>query len=121
MTDAKRANWYSDGENAARRIEDLLPVCDRPPAGDAAEPTLVDGRDVFLPILSGGFWLLCRRFSSQFVRRWNIRKSAAPATPKSKEIPTRSLSQPGKRWGLGSGGLAVAERKKMFCRLPDWR
>lgn len=49
MTDAKRANWYSDGENAARRMEDLLLICERPPAGDAVEPTLVE-REVF-PIL----------------------------------------------------------------------
>lgn len=55
MTDAKSANWYSDGENAARRIDDLLPVCDRAPAGDAAEPTLVDGREVFFPIFGGSF------------------------------------------------------------------
>lgn len=50
MTDANKANWYSDGEKAARRIEDLLPMCDRPDAGDAADEALVDGREVFLPI-----------------------------------------------------------------------
>ena len=54
MTDANKANWYSDGEKAARRMEDLLPMCDRPDAGDAADETLVDGREVFLPIF---FWL----------------------------------------------------------------
>jgi hypothetical protein len=50
MTDANKANWYSDGEKADRRIDDLLLVPARPPAGDAAVPTLADGRDVFLPI-----------------------------------------------------------------------
>lgn len=50
MTEANRANWYSDGEKAARRIEDLLSECERPEAGDAAAETLVDGREVFLPI-----------------------------------------------------------------------
>lgn len=50
MTDAKSANWYSDGENAARRIDDLLPIDERPAAGDAADKTLLAGRDVFLPI-----------------------------------------------------------------------
>ena len=63
MTDANKANWYSDGEKAARRMEDLLPMCDRPDAGDAADETLVDGREVFLPIfLVGTFFPLRGRF-----------------------------------------------------------
>lgn len=56
MTEANRANWYSDGENAARRIDDLLPGCVKPEPGAAAEPTLVDGRADFFPILAVTFF-----------------------------------------------------------------
>ena len=55
MTDANRANWYSDGENAARRIEDLLPAWFKLEDGAAAEPTLVAGRADFFPILAVTF------------------------------------------------------------------
>lgn len=54
MTDAKSANWYSDGENAARSIEDLFPNCVAfDTAGDAAEVFETGGREAFLfPIFS---------------------------------------------------------------------
>lgn len=53
MTDAKSANWYSNGANEARRTEDLLPVYVSPDtAGDAAEEILEagGGREDFLAI-----------------------------------------------------------------------
>ena len=58
MTDAKSANWYSDGAKEAFNIEDLFPVYVRPDAaGDAAEEVFVaGGRDAFLPILNWLYW-----------------------------------------------------------------
>ena len=56
MTEAKRANWNSDGAKAARKIEDLFPVYVWPEiAGDAVEEVFETGRPeaAFLPILHG--------------------------------------------------------------------
>lgn len=54
MTEAKRVNWNLEGENEARKIEDLLPV-----VVDAAAVLEAGGRFCFLPILTG---------------RWKLRK-----------------------------------------------
>jgi hypothetical protein len=58
MTEANKANWNSEGENADRMTADFCTDCvcdDR--AGDAAEEILdTEGRDDFVPtILKGVF------------------------------------------------------------------
>lgn len=124
MTDANRANWYSDGEKADRRIDDLLLVPARPPAGDAVVPTLADGRDV-LPIFSERKLLF--PFASQLssvvsgVSRQCSR--GLPSPQEIKRISTINLLQSRGGCGLGdsgTGSLSVAERKKMFCRVSGW-
>lgn len=54
MTDAKSANWNSDGEKAERMMEDFLTVTVAEAAdGAAAEDTLDTARDeLFFPMLS---------------------------------------------------------------------
>lgn len=55
MTEAKRANWNSDGAKAARKIEDLFSVYVWPEiAGDAVEEVFETGRPeaAFLPIFA---------------------------------------------------------------------
>jgi hypothetical protein len=106
MTDANRANWYSDGEKADRKIDDLLLVPARPPAGDAVVPTLADGRDVFLPI----FFFLKRKllfpFASQvssFVSGISRQCSGGLPSPQEiKRFPRSICCDPG---GVLTGGF----------------
>ena len=68
MTEAKSANWNSDGANAARKIEDLFPAYVWPEtAGDAAEEAFEAGaREAFLPIFAT--WDICQNSDKRVAR-----------------------------------------------------